>query len=84
MFFSSCYSTLISISRTVVTIAEDLAEDIPAADPRWEVQFDSSHRHPLGSSSSLQILTQLKEKSMALNHFIEFLHNCGLWERVSV
>lgn len=60
---------------------EDLAEDIPAADPRWE-QVESNIKHSLGSSSSLQIITQLKEKNLALNHFVDFLHCTGLWDKV--
>lgn len=70
--------------RIVITIAEDLAEDIPATDPRWEELWDESniHKHALGSSSSLQILTQLKEKNLALRHFVEFLHATGLWDKV--
>lgn len=69
----------------VITIAEDLAEDIPASDPRWEQLFEEStaHKHALGSSSSLQIITQLKEKNLALRHFVEFLHATGLWDKVS-
>lgn len=39
-------------------------------------------RHSLGSSSSLQIAQQLKEKNLAMNHFVEFLHSTGLWARV--
>ncbi|XP_036324275.1 nuclear pore complex protein Nup133 [Rhagoletis pomonella] len=73
------------LDRIVITIAEDLAEDLPAADPRWEqlwTEGGHSNKHALGSSSSLQILTQLKEKSLALRHFVEFLHNTGIWEKL--
>ncbi|XP_011189128.2 nuclear pore complex protein Nup133 [Zeugodacus cucurbitae] len=73
------------LDRIVITIAEDLAEDLPAADPRWEqlwTEAGHSNKHALGSSSSLQILTQLKEKSLALRHFVEFLHNTGIWEKL--
>lgn len=67
----------------VITIAEDLAEDIPAADPRWEHLWEDVN-NSLGSSSSMQILTQLKEKNLALRHFVEFLHGTGLWDKVIV
>lgn len=63
-------------------IAADLAEDIPAADPRWEEQIAQS-KYALGSSASMQIIQQLKEKQRAFIHFVEFLHTSGLWDRVS-
>lgn len=77
-------TNLCNISRIVTTIAEDLAEDIPATDPRWEHLWEEQtfQKHALGSSSSLQIITQLKEKNLALRHFIEFLHATGLWDKV--
>lgn len=65
----------------IIKIAKDLAEDIPAADPRWEEQI-SSNKCALGSSTSLQIIQQLKEKSRAFTHFIEFLQATSLWEKV--
>lgn len=69
------------LDQSVLRIAQDLAEDVPAADPRWE-QEDINQRHALGSSASLQIVQQLREKNMALNHFVEFLHSTGLWNKV--
>lgn len=68
------------IDNIIIRIAKDLAEDIPAADPRWE-QIKTNN-HPLGSSLSMQIMQQLKEKNLALNHFIEFLHTTELWQKV--
>lgn len=65
----------------IIKIAKDLAEDIPAADPRWEEQI-SSNKCALGSSTSLQIIQQLKEKSRAFTHFIDFLQATSLWEKV--
>lgn len=65
----------------IIKIAKDLAEDIPAADPRWEEQL-SSTKCALGSSTSLQIIQQLKEKSRAFMHFIDFLQAASLWEKV--
>ncbi|XP_037820765.1 nuclear pore complex protein Nup133 [Lucilia sericata] len=73
------------LDKIVITIAEDLAEDIPATDPRWEQLWEepNAQKYALGSSSSLQIITQLKEKNLALRHFVEFLHATGLWEKLS-
>lgn len=65
----------------IVKIAKDLAEDVPAADPRWEEQLSQS-KCALGSSTSLQIIQQLKEKSRAFMHFIDFLQATSLWEKV--
>uniref|UniRef100_A0A182JBK9 Nucleoporin Nup133/Nup155-like N-terminal domain-containing protein n=1 Tax=Anopheles atroparvus TaxID=41427 RepID=A0A182JBK9_ANOAO len=66
------------LDRTVLKIAIDLADDTPAADPRWEV----TNRHALGSSTSLQIIQQLREKNIAYTLFLEFLRSRGLWDRL--
>lgn len=66
--------------RIILTIAQDLAEDVPSADPRWENAI--ANKFPLGSSTSMQIIQQLREKNVALGHFIEFLHATGLWGRL--
>lgn len=65
----------------IMKIAKDLAEDIPAADPRWEEQI-ASNKCALGSSTSMQIIQQLKEKSRAFTHFIDFLQATQLWDKV--
>ncbi|XP_034112581.1 nuclear pore complex protein Nup133 [Drosophila albomicans] len=73
------------LDRVVITIAEDLAEDLPIADPRWQSaieQYDGN-RHALGSSRSMQIINQLRDKSIAFQHFIDFLHFSGLWEKLN-
>lgn len=67
------------LDQTVLTIAQDLAEDIPAADPRWEV----TTKHALGSSTSMQIVQQLREKNIALTQFLEFLHGSSLWDKLT-
>lgn len=72
----------VDLDAIVVAIARDIAEDVPAADPRWEDQINKSQKHALGSSTSMQIIHQLREKNMALGHFIEFLHAAELWEQV--
>ncbi|XP_030369788.1 nuclear pore complex protein Nup133 [Scaptodrosophila lebanonensis] len=74
------------LDRAVIGIAEDLAEDLPIFDPRWEdaCQDHDINRHGLGSSRSMQIITQLRDKSTALQHFIEFLHSNGFWDKLNV
>jgi len=72
------------LDRIVITIAEDLAEDIPVSDPRWEEALgdQESNRHAIGSSRSMQIINQLRDKIIAFQHFIAFLHSSGVWEKV--
>ncbi|XP_058458903.1 nuclear pore complex protein Nup133-like [Malaya genurostris] len=67
------------LDQLVLKIAEDLIEDVPAADPRWEV----TTKHALGSSTSMQIIQQLREKSVALTQFLEFLHASTLWDKLN-
>ncbi|XP_001847396.2 nuclear pore complex protein Nup133 [Culex quinquefasciatus] len=67
-----------TVDQIVLQIARDLAEDIPAADPRWEV----TQKHALGSSTSMQIVQQLREKNIALTQFIDFLHASTLWDKL--
>ncbi|XP_017856219.1 PREDICTED: nuclear pore complex protein Nup133 [Drosophila arizonae] len=73
------------LDRIVITIAEDLAEDLPIADPRWQsvLEEHDGNRHALGSSRSMQIINQLRDKSIALHHFIDFLHQCSIWDKLN-
>ncbi|KAH8382783.1 hypothetical protein KR009_005236 [Drosophila setifemur] len=73
------------LDRIVITIAEDLAEDLPIADPRWEEALgdQDSNRHALGSSRSMQILNQLRDKTIAFQHFITFLQSSGVWDKLN-
>jgi len=72
------------LDRIVITIAEDLAEDIPIADPRWEEALadQEMNRHAIGSSRSMQIINQLRDKIIAFQHFITFLHSSLVWDKV--
>lgn len=79
--FTNTPSFAAEFDNIIIKIAKDLAEDIPAADPRWEERL-SNTKCALGSSTSLQIITQLKEKSRAFNHFIDFLQATQLWDKV--
>lgn len=69
------------LDRVVVTIAQELAEDLPAADPRWESE-SINRTAALGSSTSMLILQQLREKNFCMIKFVEFLHGTGLWSRL--
>nr|ABL84948.1 Nup133 [Drosophila simulans] len=74
------------LDRIVITIAEDLAEDIPIADPRWEeaIADQEMNRHAIGSSRSMQIINQLRDKIIAFQHFIAFLHSSLVWDKLNV
>jgi nuclear pore complex protein Nup133 len=65
----------------VITLAQDLADDTPCADPRWE---NVRQKYSIGSSSSMQIVQQLREKSLAMSHFIEFLQATKIWDKVII
>lgn len=66
----------------VTTIAKEIATDTPAQDPRWKlVQPELSYA--LGRSTSMQILTQLRDKSTAFKHFIDYLHALNIWEKLA-
>lgn len=69
------------LDRAVVAISKDIAEDMPAADPRWQ-KIQGEETHPLGSSTSMQIIQQLKDKNIAFTHFVSFLQTVGLWEKL--
>lgn len=77
------YRSEVQLDKIVLAIPKDLADDIPFADPRWERQ-ELNQKLALGSSASLQILQQLKEKKMALKHFIDFLRIKELWDKLNV
>lgn len=66
------------LDQIILKITQDLAEDLPAADPRWEI----TTKHAIGSSTSMQIVQQLREKNIALSQFVEFLHASTLWDKL--
>ena len=71
------------LDRIVITIAKDMAEDLPAADPRWQAdRTDRNSVGSLGSSKSMQIIQQLRDKEFCIIKFVEFLHGTGLWSRL--
>lgn len=71
------------LDKTILNIARDLAEDLPASDPRWEREIiNRSSTVALGSSTSMQIIQQLREKNFCMIKFTEFLHGVGLWSKL--
>lgn len=70
------------LDKTALFIARDMAEDLPASDPRWETEImNRSTKIALGSSTSMQIVQQLREKNFCMIKFSEFLHAVGLWSK---
>ncbi|XP_063701326.1 nuclear pore complex protein Nup133 [Culicoides brevitarsis] len=71
-----------SLDYAIVAIAKEIATDTPAQDPRWKM-IQPEDTFALGRSTSMQILTQLKDKSAAFKHFVDFLHATSIWERLA-
>ena len=84
-----------SLDRLVISMSTDLIDDLPASDPRWletlpaselaagsSVNDGNSASGGIGSSS-LVILHQLEDKQTALDVYISFLKEVGLWQRLS-
>lgn len=67
------------LDKVVLAICKDLLDDVPAQDPRWRTD-----QYGLGSSYSMQIANQLKDKQKALNLFIEFLKEIEIWKRLGL
>ena len=84
------------LDRLVISMSTDLIDDLPASDPRWletlpASELASGSQDLEGNpsidnigSSSLVILHQLEDKQTALDVYISFLKEVGLWERLSV
>ena len=78
-----------SLDRLVISMSTDLIDDLPASDPRWLETLPASEL-PAGhatdeniGSSSLVILHQLEDKQTALDMYISFLKEVGLWRRLT-
>lgn len=67
------------LDKVVLKVCNNFLDDIPAGDPRWNKEVPPG----LGSSYSMQILQQLKDKQKALQLFLQFLKDCDLWNRLS-
>ncbi|XP_041969027.1 nuclear pore complex protein Nup133 isoform X3 [Aricia agestis] len=69
-----------AIDRAVLSVAEDMLDDVPAGDPRWRVR-GSAVRVALGSSAALQASAQLRDKQRAFSLFLDFLRAHGILRR---
>lgn len=67
---------------TIVKIAKDILDDIPAGDIRWSTPADGSIKG-LGSSNSMLVNQQLIDKQLAYSLFLKFLKESGLWNKLS-
>ena len=84
-----------SLDRLVISMSTDLIDDLPASDPRWLETLPASELATGGQpmdgssgiegigSSSLVILHQLEDKQTALDVYISFLKEVGLWRRLT-
>ncbi|XP_037294139.1 nuclear pore complex protein Nup133 [Manduca sexta] len=73
------------LDRTVMRIATEMLDDIPAGDPRWKPRVGGLQTNiALGSSAALQISAQLRDKQRAFSLFIDFLRATGLWQRLGL
>ncbi|KAM3955881.1 LOW QUALITY PROTEIN: nuclear pore complex protein Nup133 [Aphomia sociella] len=74
------------LDRTVLRIATEMLDDIPAGDPRWKPRGHGSAPASiaLGSSAALQPAAQLRDKRRALALFVEFLRAAGLAARLGL
>lgn len=69
------------LDKIVISLSQELLNDVPASDPRWKTT--DKPNIGLGSSTSMQILHQLQNKQCALELFLQFLQQSGLWPRLS-
>ncbi|KAH0548930.1 nuclear pore complex protein Nup133 [Cotesia glomerata] len=68
-----------SLDTLALKVASKLIDDYPANDPRWANHLDSSLT--ITTVMSMQIPHQLEGKQKALNLFVSFLKDYGLWDR---
>ncbi|XP_060515783.1 nuclear pore complex protein Nup133 [Cylas formicarius] len=83
--FASDMATLAGIDApldlVVLQMSKEMLDDTPAADPRWNNRDESCPAQGLGSSHSMQVLHQIRDKQKAYNLFMKFLREAGLWDR---
>lgn len=69
------------LDQAVTQISMDLVDDYPASDPRWA---ESVPDEAAGlTNTSLILLHQLEDKMKAHSFFVDFLHQVGLFNRLS-
>ncbi|XP_023594246.1 nuclear pore complex protein Nup133 isoform X2 [Trichechus manatus latirostris] len=69
------------LDRAVTQISVDLVDDYPASDPRWAESVPEEA--PGFSNTSLIILHQLEDKMKAHSFLMDFIHQVGLFGRLS-
>ncbi|KAH9519639.1 hypothetical protein Btru_003224 [Bulinus truncatus] len=69
------------LDTIVAGISQDLIDDYPNADPRWA---ESEKHDSTGSTASVILIQQLKDKQKAHDLFVSFLKNCGLWNKINL
>ncbi|XP_037676723.1 nuclear pore complex protein Nup133 isoform X3 [Choloepus didactylus] len=69
------------LDRAITQISVDLVDDYPASDPRWAESVPEEA--PGFSNTSLIILHQLEDKMKAHSFLMEFIHQVGLFGRLS-
>ncbi|XP_071080381.1 nuclear pore complex protein Nup133-like [Haliotis cracherodii] len=67
------------MDKLVTMLSRDLIDDYPTSDPRWA---ESLRNDSAGSTTSLIILQQLKDKEKAHEYLISFLKRLELWDRL--
>ncbi|XP_028156420.1 nuclear pore complex protein Nup133-like [Ostrinia furnacalis] len=74
-----------ALDTTVLAIAAEMLDDIPAGDPRWKSRAGGLRtRVSLGSSAALQQTHQLRDKQRAFTLFRDFLRAHGLLRRLQL
>ncbi|XP_006868653.1 PREDICTED: nuclear pore complex protein Nup133 [Chrysochloris asiatica] len=81
--FSACadLESDCELDRAVTQISVDLTDDYPASDPRWAESVPEEA--PGFSNTSLIILHQLEDKMKAHSFLMDFIHQVGLFGRLS-
>ncbi|KAL1492848.1 hypothetical protein ABEB36_011029 [Hypothenemus hampei] len=69
------------LDTIVVAVAKHILDDVPIGDPRWS--SDSTHRWGLGSSHSMLVINQLRDKQHAFSLYLKFLKESGLWNKLT-
>ncbi|XP_068231574.1 nuclear pore complex protein Nup133 [Palaemon carinicauda] len=68
------------LDNIVVQVSTLVLDDTPATDPRWA---EVNQAGGTGAPMSLIIQNLLYDKATAHQHYLNFLHQIGLWQRLS-
>ncbi|KAK6998131.1 nuclear pore complex protein Nup133 [Biomphalaria glabrata] len=69
------------LDTIVAGVSQDLIDDYPNADPRWA---ESDKQDSTGSTASVILIQQLKDKQKAHDLFVAFLKRFGLWNQMNL